>query len=154
LEKQAIKAVHVLDRKHQREQGGYSSQIESEEHKSQMEKARQEESHIIAPFKMTGHSLMSVVRPESSSRRLVEAIEASHRTPMLAPSVTTDAPLFKVQAPTEGSSLVESVHDATMAFLSEVIDSKNEIMKKFILNSAKNSPDCQEKMLKLKAQVK
>jgi len=38
-----------------------------------------------------------------------------------------------------------------MAFLSEVIDSKNEIMKKFILNNNKSSPECHDKMLKLKA---
>jgi len=40
-----------------------------------------------------------------------------------------------------------------MAFLSEVIDSKNEIMKKYIITK-QNGPESAEKLQKLKAQIR
>ena len=40
-----------------------------------------------------------------------------------------------------------------MAFLSEVIDSKNEIMKKYIITKSKG-PESSERLHKLHAQVK
>ncbi len=51
----------------------------------------------------------------------------------------SEEPLFEVAKPKNdeaaGSCLVDSVHECTLAFLSEVIDSKNELMKRFILHS-------------------